>query len=229
MESQEFLKSYALTYLEKEIQQEQWVRKLNPFRRFLRIASQMNGKVINYSRISRDVGVDDMTVASYFGILSDTMMGFELPGFHRSSRKQLRKAPKFYFFDTGIKRALERTLDIPLQPQTSAYGEAFEHWVILELMRSVDYERLQWEFYYYEPQGGGEIDVVIDRPGKGLAAIEIKSSHRVKAEDAKALERLGNSDLKCSLKLLLSQDPLSQQFGSTVALPWQKGIEALLE
>src|SRR5690606_27513514 len=61
--SREFLNAYVATYLEKEIQQEQWVRNLAPFRRFLSIASQMNGKIINHSRIAKEVGVNDVTVA----------------------------------------------------------------------------------------------------------------------------------------------------------------------
>ena len=36
--AREYLNAYVGTYLEKEIQQEQWVRKLQPFRRFLSVA-----------------------------------------------------------------------------------------------------------------------------------------------------------------------------------------------
>ncbi|MGH7455704.1 MAG: hypothetical protein ACRENG_30390, partial [bacterium] len=37
-------------------------------------------------------------------------MGYFLPSFHRSVRKRQLTNPKFYFFDTGVKRALERSL-----------------------------------------------------------------------------------------------------------------------
>ncbi len=40
----EFLRSYALTFLKEEIQAEQVVRNLNPFRRFLEVAAQSSGK-----------------------------------------------------------------------------------------------------------------------------------------------------------------------------------------
>ena len=40
----EFLRSYALTYLKEEIQAEQIVRRLDPFRRFLQVAAQTNGR-----------------------------------------------------------------------------------------------------------------------------------------------------------------------------------------
>ncbi len=43
----DFLHAYTLTYVKSEIQSEQWVRKIEPFRRFLPVAAQMNGKIIN--------------------------------------------------------------------------------------------------------------------------------------------------------------------------------------
>ncbi len=113
-EKSEFLRSYADTYLKEEIWNEQVVRKLQPFRRFLEVAAQCNGKIINYANIARDVGVDDKTIKEYFCILEDTMIGFFLEPFRNSFRKRLVEKPKFYFFDTGIVRSLSRRLSVPL-------------------------------------------------------------------------------------------------------------------
>ncbi len=68
-----FLKTYTLTYLKEEIVAEQITRKLEPFRQFLEISAQHNGKIINFSAIAKDVGVDTKTVQSYFQILEDTL------------------------------------------------------------------------------------------------------------------------------------------------------------
>ena len=96
-----YLRAYALTYLKEEIVAEQIVRRLDPFRQFLEVAAQSNGAIVNYANIARDVGADPKTVITYFSILEDTLVGFLLPAFHRSIRKQQRVNPKFYFFDTG--------------------------------------------------------------------------------------------------------------------------------
>jgi predicted AAA+ superfamily ATPase len=225
--SQEFLRAYSLTYLEKEIQQEQWVRNLDPFRKFLTIASQMNGKLLNFSALARDVGVNDMTIRSYYEILVDTLMGFFIPAFHRSVRKQQSQAPKFYFVDPGIKRSLDRTLKVPLLPQTAAFGEAFEHWVILEIYKLASYLRSDWQFFYIRTKDNVEIDLVIQRPGNSLLLVEIKSKTKIYAPDAKNLERLGNDLDPKSTKYLLSNDPVRQTFGKTQAMHWQEGIQSL--
>ena len=70
-EKRAFLRSYCLTYIKEEIVAEQLVRNLEPFREFLTVAAQCSGKVINYSNISRDVGVQSPTVKTYFQILEE--------------------------------------------------------------------------------------------------------------------------------------------------------------
>jgi predicted AAA+ superfamily ATPase len=223
----EYLKAYVATYLQKEIQQEQWVRRLDPFRRFLAIAAQMNGKIVNKSKIAKEAGVDDTTVANYFEILEDTLLGFYLPAFHKSVRKSQTLTPKFYFIDTGIKRALDRTLTVELLPQTFAWGDAFEHWVILEIIKNASYARCDWAYSFMRTKDDVEIDLVVERPGAPALFIEIKSKSLVDESDAKALETLGrDTDAKAD-KWLLSNDPIERNFGKTRAFHWQKALREL--
>ncbi len=225
-DAREYLNAYAGTYLEKEIQQEQWVRKLQPFRKFLSIAAQMNGKIINKSKIARDTGVDDVTVANYFEILEDTLLGVTLPAFHFSVRKAQKQATKFYFIDPGITRALSKTLTVELIPQTSAFGEAFEHWFLLEVIKNASYKRKDWTYSYLQTKDGLEIDLIIQRP-KDLVLIEIKSKDRVGKEDAQALEALGGDIDPKAERWLVSRDPLERRFGASRALHWRKALKEL--
>ncbi len=226
-EVREYLTAYVLTYLQKEIQEEQWVKKLEPFRKFLAIAAQMNGKIINKSKIAREVGVNDVTVAQYFEILEDTLIGFYLPAFAHSVRKAQKQLPKFYLIDTGIKRALEKTLSVPLLSQTSAYGEAFEHWVILEVVKNISYHRLDWSLAYAKTKDDLEIDLIITRPGNKTLMIEIKSKERVTESDAKTLLSFGSDLDKNAEKWILSNDLLERQFGEVRAMHWKGGLREL--
>src|SRR5690606_10177246 len=103
-----FLESYTNTYLKEEIVQEQLVRNIIPFRKFLPIAAQCSGTIVNYNKIAQDISVDWATVRNYFEILEDTLIGFQLPAYSRSLRKQQLSSPKFYLFDTGVKRAFDK-------------------------------------------------------------------------------------------------------------------------
>lgn len=221
-----YLEAYSRTYLKEEVWNEQIIRKLEPFSQFLEVAAQMNGKVLNYSKIARDIGTDVKSVQSYFRILEDTLLGFLIPAYHRSIRKRQLKNPKFYFFDLGVKRSLERTLSVPLLPQTSAFGDAFEHFVLLEMIRLNEYKKRDYRFFYLQTHDGAEIDLVIERPARPVALAEIKSSDRVDPLMIRHLRKFSKefSESEC---YCLSRDPIPQKFGPIQALSWQDGIKAI--
>jgi predicted AAA+ superfamily ATPase len=221
----EILRAYILNYVEKEIQIEQWVRKIEPFRNFITVAAQMNGKIINRSAVARDIGVDDTTVADYYEILEDTLLGITLPHFHRSVRKRQRQGQKFFLIDSGVKRALDRTLISRLVPGTSAYGETFEHFIFLEIYKLASYARKDWRFSYFQTREGHEIDLVIERPGEPLLLIEIKSKSRVLATDSDIIERLGPRIDAHAEQFLISQDETTQRFGKTTAMYWREFLK----
>lgn len=219
-----YLRSYALTYVKEEIQTEQIVRNLEPFRAFLEISALANGQIINFNKIARDVGADNKTVQSYFQILEDTWLGFFLPSYHRSIRKSQRSHPKFYYFDPGIKRALTRNLEGKLETSTSAFGEAFEHWVILEFYRLNEYLQKDYRLSYFQSHQGSEIDLILDKPGQKPVVIEIKSTQRIDEIEVRKLERL-SEDFKTDKIFYLSRDPVAQKIDSVHCLEWKEGLK----
>ena len=225
-ERMEFLQSYALTYLKEEIQLEQLVRNLDPFRRFLEVAAQSDGKVVNYLNIARDTGTDSKTVKSYYEILEDTLVGFYLKSFHTSVRKRIKVSPKFYFFDLGVSRALSRQLTMKAAKSTSYYGELFERLVVLELYRQESYLNREYRLTFLQTEDDAEIDVVVERPGKPLALIEIKSTHQVREDMLRRLAHFQKDFPKASF-YCFSNDPIEKKFGKISALPWRKGLSVL--
>ncbi len=221
-----YLRAYALTYLREEIVAEQLVRRLDPFRRFLEVAAQTNGLILNCANVARDVGADPKTVSTYFEILEDTLVGFLLPAFHRSVRKQQRVSPKFYFFDTGVKRALDRTLAIPLRPGTYEYGRAFEHFTITQIVHLARYRYPDWRCSYLRTGAGAEIDLIIDRPGLPTALIEIKSSPRIDATGTRQLARFA-SEFRDPLAICVSRDPTQMSVDGVRCLHWRDALAVL--
>jgi len=225
-ERKAFLRAYALTYLKEEVWGEHLIRKLDPFRRFLEIAAQCNGEIVNCSNIARDVGADHKTVLSYFEILEDTLLGFLLEPYHRSVRKRQRQAPRFYFFDSGVCRALSGTLNVELVPSTYAYGRAFEHFVILEILRLSDYRQTDYRFSYLRTKDGAEIDLIVERPGREPALIEIKSSEIVDERHVRGLARM-LPDFPGADAFCLSRDRNRKRISGVLALPWDEGLAEL--
>ena len=226
-DKKEFLKSYVQTYLKEELVSEQLIRKLNPFRNFLQITAQQNGQIINYSNIARDIGADDKTVKNYFSILEDTLLGFTLPCYHESVRKQQTQAPKFYFFDTGVKRALDKTAGIPLIRNTYAYGRAFEHRVILECFYLNEYFRKNFNFYYIKTKDQSEIDLIIERPGKKDVLIEIKSTRNVQKKHISTLLRFKKDWSRACEAQIWSEETQAKAIDKVRCLFWKDGLKKL--
>ena len=228
LERRDMLTAYAATYLKEEIGAEQLVRELEPFRRFSEIAARQSGKVLNYTRIGRDVGVDFKSVKSWYEVLEDTLVGFHLDAFHNSARKQLRKAPKFYFFDIGVTRALGQLLSVFPEESTSYFGDLFEQFVICDMRARCTYANNDFKLHYHQTKSGVEIDLVVARPGRPPALIEIKSKKEVSEYDAKSLLAF-QSDFPDADLFLISRDEVSKQFGSVRATHWTRVFELIAE
>lgn len=219
----EYLKSYTQIYLKEEILLEQLIRQIKPFRAFLEITAQSNSEIVNYSKIARDIGSDPVSVKNYFQILEDTLLGFHLEAFHESVRKRQRQNPKFYFFDLGIKRAIERKSQIPIEPKTFTYGQAFETWIISEVYRLNHYLKKDWKLSYLRTKDDVEIDLIIEKPDDSKICIEIKSTEFIRDVD------LGNyikisSDIKNSIAYCFSKDPSKKQIGHIQCIHWHDGL-----
>ncbi|MCE2982100.1 MAG: AAA family ATPase [Parachlamydia sp.] len=223
IEKDAFLRAYGDTYLKEEIWSEQIVRKLPPFRKFLEVAAQSNGKIINYANIARDVGVDDKTIKEYFNILEDTMIGFYLESFQNSFRKRLAGKPKFYFFDPGVVRSLSRRLSLPLLPKTFSYGEAFKHFIILEFIRLGSYFQPDYRLSFIRTPADIEVDLVVERPGKKLLCIEIKSSDMISEQDIASFIKITRDIPDCEA-IVLSQERFLKKFEHVTCYPWKEGI-----
>lgn len=180
-----WLRSYITTYVKQEVQAEALTRNIGAFQRFLAVAAQSNGQVIEYANISRECSVPASTVKEYYQILEDTLLGRFLWPHDRSERKKAR--PKFYFFDTGVVRALQNRLSDP--PTPAEYGVLFETWLVNELVRCRDYLGKECTFSLWR-QRHHEIDMLISDGRGPRFAVECKTGkQRLKKTTADAFKK----------------------------------------
>lgn len=161
------LSAYVSTYLKEEIRQEGLVRLTAPFVRFLSIAGQLNGQVVNALNISRDSGVPRSTVDTYFSILLDTLVGHFLPAWRPEAKVRERAHPKFYWFDPGVARAAAGLLRDA--PDRTWLGTSLETLVYHELRVYNEVSGKMRPIFYYRTPAGVEIDFVVET-GKRQAA-----------------------------------------------------------
>ena len=230
VERRRFLYSYVKTYLREEINAEQLIRKFEPFTRFLTIAAEASGTILNVAKLARQAHVEARTALRYFTLLEDTLIGFFLPSFHRSARKRQSRHPKFYFFDYGVVRAATHTLDSELRPGTFTYGQAFEHLVVLEIIKANDASETGYDFSYFKTFSGdgqeAEVDLVATK-GTDTLAIEIKSSTQPDISEVRKLKRLIKHISSDCKPYILCRTPYAYVKEGVSVLPWQAGVHKL--
>lgn len=202
------LDGYIDVYLREEIKEESLVRNLDAFERFMEVAATCDGEIVNYENIASDCQVSAKTVKEYFGILSDTLIGYTIPAYTKVVKRKVIQAPKFYYFDVGVyNHLLNRT---SLAPGTSEYGHCFEHFVIQELVAYIGYTHNRKKLTYWHTYNGKEVDAVI---GEAEIGIEIKSTDEVQNKHMsnfkEYLEEFPNSR-----SIVVSRDPITRRVGN---------------
>ncbi|MEN6578680.1 MAG: ATP-binding protein [Phycisphaerales bacterium] len=180
----ELLKAFAAVHLEEEIRRETLVRDWGGFVRFLQLAARESGQIVNYAAISQEVGISLHTVKNHYQLLEDMFVGFRVPAYSRSPRKNLLSTPKFLLFDLGVRNAAAGLTPSEELVKVNP-GPLFEQWVGIELWIRLQYLG-EGTLYYLRTRDGAEVDYIIER-NETLTAIEVKWTQNPAVSDVRHL------------------------------------------
>lgn len=212
------LQAYAGSYLQQEIAAEGATRNLPAFSRFLRVAALCNGTIVNFTNVGNDAQVARTTVYEYFEILKDTLLIHELPAWQKSKKRKPLVSSKYYFFDVGVAATLQGRV---ARRGSSEYGEAFETYLLHELMSYRDYVSGQ-PLCYWRSTSGFEVDCIVG----DHTAIEVKAKENVAAQDLRSLRALAEEG-KLKRYLCVSLEARSRQVEDVTVLPYRQFLSAL--
>ena len=220
-EPKEELIAYVNTYLKEEIQAEAVIRKIQSFSRFLQVSALTSGKMLNYSSLASDVGIPVSTVREYYQILHDTLIGFLLPAWTKSQKRKAISTAKFYFFDIGVMHQLAEIKAI--EPNSDLYGQAFEHFIAMELRAYLSYRRKDLGLQYWASKNGQEVDFII---GDDIA-IEVKATRSIDSKDLKGLKALKalKEEAICKKYYLVSFDKIHRKHEGIDIIYWENFLD----
>lgn len=181
---EQYLKSYVATYLKEEVLQEGLTRNIALFSRFLEIASFSQGEQINFTAIAREIGHNRHTIANFFDILEDLLIAYRIYPFTKRAKREIVASPKFYYFDTGVYRAI-RPLG-PLDSKEEIDGAALETLFLQQAKALNDYFLLNYTIYYWRTASKLEVDFILYGE-HGFHAFEIKRKQQISKQDLKGL------------------------------------------
>jgi predicted AAA+ superfamily ATPase len=217
------LRSYIETFLEEEIRQETLIRNVGVFGNFLKIAAEMSGKILSLRELSQDIGVTHSTISSYYTILNDCLVIEEIPSLvPLSTRRRLSKSSKYLFFDIGARNAAAEMLTGQGIDDVE-WGNRFEQWVGLLLVRYFRSRNLKGKLYYWRDHNGPEVDWVVEWDNRWIP-IEVKFNQNPKQMHAAHLKTfLEEYNKKSSVGYLIFPGESPRKMTENImALPWFK-------
>lgn len=171
-------RDYVATYLERDVRLLINVRDLSSFRRFVRMCAARTGQILNLSSLAADCGITHNTARNWISVLEASYIVFLLPAHHRNFGKRLVKAPKLFFYDTGLAAWLAGVQDAKQLGLGALRGPLFETWAASEFVKYRSNRVLAPELYHWRDSNGSEIDLLVDR-GSDLYAMEFKAGQTI--------------------------------------------------
>jgi hypothetical protein len=169
--------------------------------------------LLNASRLAASLMMSAQTVTRYIDLLVDLLLVRRLMPFHTNAGKRLVRSPKVFVRDSGIAHSLLGIADYDALLGHPVAGASWEGFAIENLIAAAPSRAMP---SFYRTAAGAEIDLVLDIPGHGRWAFEIKRSPSAKPEKGFYLAVQG---LKADRRFLVNS-------GST-RYPISAGIDAI--
>jgi len=186
-----WLADYVTTYVQRDVRQILNVGDLHAFTAFLKLCAGRTAQEINLSALGGDAGISHNTARTWLSVMETSYLVHRLPAWHTNIRKQVVKAPKLHFFDTGLLcylLGIREPGQLRLHPLR---GAIFESWAVSEILKAHVHRGIEADLFHYRESRGLEIDLLVDRTGV-YDALEIKSGETISADPFKNLREFSD-------------------------------------
>jgi predicted AAA+ superfamily ATPase len=222
-----WFRSYVTTIVQREVRDLANIEHLTMMPRLLSLLAARAGALMNYTELSRSLGLPQSTLKRYMALFEMTFLSQPLPAWSTNIGKRLIRSRKVVLNDTGLLAHLIGLNEERIKADPNAFGPLLENFVIMELRKQATWSKIQPQLFHFCTRKGQEVDIVLENAVGEVVGIEVKASSTVKSGDFKGLnylsELLGDRFLR-GIVLYTGDQPVP--FGSTLyALPvstlWQ--------
>lgn len=219
--------SYFQTYVERDVRDILKIKDLIQFERFIKLAASRIGQLVNYASLASDVGVSAVTIKEWIAVLEATYILIRLEPYFENFGKRLIKSPKLYFTDTGLACHLLGIDTVDQLVKDPLYGNLFENWVIIDLMKARYNQASVPRFYFYRDVAGKEVDLLLLQ-GSRLVPIEIKSNKTFSPSFLDNLKHFHEQCPKAAGGGVIYQGKEEQKIGPFQLFPIEKCHKAIV-
>jgi uncharacterized protein len=157
------------SYLERDIAHLLGVQKTERFTALVRLMAAQIGQLANISEISSTLKLNAATVNHYLWYLEKTFLLHRVTPYFKNTRKELTKAPVFYFYDLGMRNYALGNFGAPLSSSES--GFLFQNFIHNLLKKKI--ESTPNQLHHWRTTDKAEVDFVLDK-NTAVVPIEVK-------------------------------------------------------
>lgn len=142
-------------------------------RRLWTMVAHSSGGLLNAARLAAGLGVSGQSVDRYLDLLHELFLVRRLPPWFANVGKRVTKAPKIHVRDSGLLHALlglESLDDVLGHP---AAGASWESFVVENVIATLG---PGFRPHHYRTARGDELDLVLEKGGQPVLAVEVKRS-----------------------------------------------------
>ena len=163
------LKNIYDTYVSKDIIELLKITDISKFRTILELLANQIGCLINYNSLTTDSGSYFNQIKHYLSVLEETFIIGQLRPFFTNKTTELKKNPKAYFIDLGLRNYLLNNFnEFSLRPDKGGIVEN----IVFTQLKIKELDPLK----YWRTLSKAEVDFIIEI-GEELVPIEVKYSY----------------------------------------------------
>ena len=194
-------RNFITTYIQRDLGLLGLQTEVQVMDRFWRMLATVQGNLVNAEQFGRSLDVSRTTIMRFIDFLEAAFMLRVLRPWFRNINKRLVKSPKIYLRESGLLHSLLAIDTHETLLNHIVIGASWEGFVIEQIMNCAGDDFRPW---FYRTQQGAECDLLLEKNGIIVAAIEIKfgsspkvsKGFRISMADTNALQGfiIGNGD-----------------------------------
>jgi uncharacterized protein len=163
-ESERWRLQYLDGLIREDILEFSRLQEINTMRVLVEMLRERVGSPLSVASLARDLSASTTTITRYLQILEAIYVIFTIKPWHKNIARSLLKAPKIYFYDSGLVRGNE--------------GVRFENLVAAHLLKWTHYQRdvngKEVDLHYVRTKDESEVDFSVVTSGQVSQLIECK-------------------------------------------------------
>ena len=187
---------YIRTIAQRDIKQLSSVRRVDIIPELARVAASQTSQLFNLKTLGQPLAISQNTIKDYISILQSLYILQYVPSWSNNRLSRAVRSPKLHFVDTGLACSLLNLDAESLWQDRILFGHFVETFVLQEVVKQLSWYEGATSIHHYRDRDRDEVDIVIEKSGHGIVAIEVKTRATVRNSDFRVLRKLKQASEK---------------------------------